>query len=613
MPHFQFDFIELEDFRSYVGKHRFEFGDIGLHLLKGKNKHKPSLGANDAGKSTLWDGFCWVLTGYMVKKLRNNKAAPWAKPRATSRGRVSFLRDKKRYVVERTANPGKLLINGTESGPGELATLGLPPFEIFTQSVLMGQGKPLFFDLKGAERMELFSDTLRLSRWEERSKVASKKLDKLETDEKWTKQYIVTEKSNLESVVKDLKETKERARTWEDEQDNKIRNRQEQIKKSNSQIAKLQKIKDEADLLTETVGLGMKEAKLDLDAVMKAVDELQEDKAKNGSDMAGHTNAIKFHSEALQGLANADECPTCHQSIKGSDLAKHRQEIVVKRNACRKKLAKLELDMKVIQADLDKTLRGRTMLGERHGNLFSKHQEAESTLRIATTDFANATALVNSLKRELAELDNAENPYSVIQVKLRKRRDELKTKIEGHEDDLAKVQKLLEPTKFWVKGFKDVRLQIIDETLHELELSTNYMLPEFGLDDWEVLYDIEKELKSGAVKPELNVRIYSPDSKEIVGWEELGGGVGQRLRLISALALSEVLLNHAGIITNIEILDEPTRSLNVEGVNDLCDFLANRAEDQKKSIWLIDHRSIESTAFSTVRTIVKDKNGSHIK
>lgn len=613
MPHFQFDFIELEDFRSYVGKHRFEFGDVGLHLLKGKNKHKPSLGANDAGKSTLWDCFCWVLTGYMVKKLRNNKAAPWAKPRATSHGRVSFLRDKKRYVVERTANPGKLLINGTESGPGELATLGLPPFEIFTQSVLMGQGKPLFFDLKGAERMELFSDTLRLSRWDERSKIAGKKLDQLESKVDWINQSIINEKSNMESVIKDLKETKERARTWEDDQGDKIHNRKMQIKKADISIAKLQKIKDEADLLTETCGLAMKEARADLDEITEYVDSLHDEKALVGKKQAALEAEFNIHFKSLQGLSTADECPTCHQSIKGSDLAKHRKETVAKRDACRKKLDKLEAEAKEIQSDLDKTLCNRTMLGERHGNLFSKHQEAESTLRIATTDFANATALVNSLKRELAEADNTENPYGAIQAKLRKRRDELKAKIEGFEGDLENVQKLIDPTKFWVKGFKDVRLQIIDETLHELELATNYMLPEFGLDDWEVLYDIEKELKSGAIKPELNVQIYSPDSKEIVGWEELGGGVGQRLRLISALALSEVLLNHAGITTNLEILDEPTRSLNVEGVNDLCDFLANRAEEQKKSIHLIDHRSIESTAFSTVRTVVKDKNGSHIK
>ena len=179
--------------------------------------------------------------------------------------------------------------------------------------------------------------------------------------------------------------------------------------------------------------------------------------------------------------------------------------------------------------------------------------------------------------------------------------------------DRLKLTRLMERTRFWVKGFKDVRLYVIEEVLAELELTTNAALEEVGLVGWKVEYSIEKETKSGTIQRGLNVIIHSPATKTPVRWECWSGGEGQRLRIVGALALSQVLLNYAGIETNLEVLDEPTQHLSAEGVRDCCDFLAARAKQLGRQCWYVDHQSVESTRFASVVTVVKDKRGARIE
>src|SRR6202035_4690082 len=101
--------------------------------------------------------------------------------------------------------------------------------------------------------------------------------------------------------------------------------------------------------------------------------------------------------------------------------------------------------------------------------------------------------------------------------------------------------------------------------------------------------------------------------KELVKWRSFSGGENQRLRLIGALALSEVLLNYVGITPTLEILDEPSKSLSRQGVKDLIDYLADRAQNLGKRILLVDHHAYESSKFASVTTVVKDKSGSYIE
>jgi DNA repair exonuclease SbcCD ATPase subunit len=164
--------------------------------------------------------------------------------------------------------------------------------------------------------------------------------------------------------------------------------------------------------------------------------------------------------------------------------------------------------------------------------------------------------------------------------------------------------------KYWIDGFKQIRLYLLQEMLEELTEVTQNILPDVGLAGWIVEYDIERETKSGSIATGLNVRILKPGMSKPVKWEAWSGGENQRLLIVGAIALADVLLRHAGIECDMLVLDEPTRHMSREGVNDLVEHLIELGRDRQ--IFYVDHQVVESNRFAHVLTITKDGEGSHI-
>jgi len=217
---------------------------------------------------------------------------------------------------------------------------------------------------------------------------------------------------------------------------------------------------------------------------------------------------------------------------------------------------------------------------------------------------------LTNVRKALAEAE--ENPFYAQIRALQARRRELEASEAAYKKDLSLALLKAEQYRFWKRGFKDLKLQVIQEVLGELELVTNALFEEVGLIGWTVKYDIERETKSGTVKRALNVAISSPQSEGFVKWESWSGGEQQRLKLAGALALSDVLLAKVGVEPNIEILDEPATYWSAEGVQDLCAFLSERAKQLHRSIFYVEHQAAESAHFSHVLTVIKDKTGAYI-
>ena len=134
------------------------------------------------------------------------------------------------------------------------------------------------------------------------------------------------------------------------------------------------------------------------------------------------------------------------------------------------------------------------------------------------------------------------------------------------------------------------------------------------LGEWGITYATEKETKAGTRQQVLDVAVRSPASgDESVRWEVWSGGEGQRLRLAGALALSEVLLAHAGVRFDLRVLDEPTRGLSPEGVRDLCELLTEYAAQADLAVWYIDHAAVDSAAAASTLMVIKDGSGSRIE
>ena len=609
-----FDSLEITDFKCFAKTQVLDFNKFGCGLVfvKGKNEVEPRLGANGASKSSIFDALTWCLYGRTASGLKNPDIKPWGSnktPIVTLKLRI----DDQLHTITRTAKTNGLSIDGQEVGSEEAAKLIRINFDTFTNTVLLAQGLPLFYDRTPKDKMQLFSDVLQLERWEDRSAAASAKARELETLQAEMTGELTGLKAASAQALELFTKARQQQTAWEAERHQRAEAAEAQLKQQEALLAERRLLLDKADLAYDGVATELVAARKSLPKLAEkvALALKQHNDAKHQLDI--QDREIARLTRELKTLGEADECPTCGQPIKGTNFGKHKAELTKQITTLERTALKLEVSLSklaVSYGDAEDVYDRNNAAVE----LFEKKaDEAHTHLDYLKPQVAELTAQVLALKSSQSEREEQTNPYTEQVSALRRKQAQLDVQRQELQDDLAKAARQLERTKFWVKGFKDVQLYVIAEVLEELQLVTNVMLSEVGLDGWRVDYALEKETKAGAIQRGLTVAILSPSNKQPVRYENWSGGEGQRLRIVGALALGQVLLGRAGVETNLEILDEPTRHLSTLGANDLCDYLGDRAKQLDKTIFFVDHLSRESSKFSGVVLVTKTADGSRIE
>ncbi len=201
------------------------------------------------------------------------------------------------------------------------------------------------------------------------------------------------------------------------------------------------------------------------------------------------------------------------------------------------------------------------------------------------------------------------NPYSEMIAEKQKALGALKTVLGTLTDGIAKLDEEHAAVSFWIGGFKRVRLFIVEEALQQLEIEVNNNLTSLGLMDWHIGFDVERENKSGGITKGFIVLVTPPEAEEPVRYEAYSGGETQRLRLAGDLGLANLIMERAGLTNTIEVFDEPSQHLSQEGLLDLAETLAQRAETQGKRIILVDHHAVDFPFHGTF-VVTKDEGGS---
>jgi DNA repair exonuclease SbcCD ATPase subunit len=465
--------------------------------------------------------------------------------------------------------------------------------EAFCNTVIIAQGEDLFLDLPPRAKLSLLADVLDLDRWEKRSQRASKASD----GHAFAISSLIGEISGLTATQQRLTDmltsAQLRAKEWMDE-------RADRLKDQAGKRAMLEKMLETAQTALDKATLAHDGAGTEAKA-LRAVQTKLRDELTAVVHHVRERDRLQRELDHLEVGEGDQKCPTCGQGLKGTPLGKHRDTML-------HEIAKLEPKVKQC-ANLQKAIIS-------NDGILRAFEDKEANVQSAINRFLPE---VTELKTKLTMLKdqtkiqaNEANPFTEQVQKLRRQVTQVEVEISTKQDEQAKVAKDLELTKFWVKGFKDVQLFVIEEVLAEIEVACNAMLPDVGLDGWEMRFAVERETASGTTQRGLNVTVLSPYNSKPVKWECWGGGVGQRQRIIATLALSEVLLAAAGIETNMEVLDEPTKHLSTEGTQDLCDFLAERAATLGRATWWVDHQVVESSRFAGVVTVVRGKEGSYI-
>jgi hypothetical protein len=566
--------VELMGFRSFKDLVAFDFDKTpGVVRLGGRNDDEPLLGANGAGKSSLWDGVFWVLTGKTATGLRGPDVATWN----AGRGCYGLVRIAGRTLVRTWGNSNTLTLDKQDVTQEQVFEwLGLTAEQLLCCTYI-AQHAPSFLDIGPTEKTDLLSTVLNVDSWLARAHTAEAELSKASRDLR----AVETDAARLQGEHDALsgKNYDALIEAWNLEHQHDVSDALERVEKANNVRAQAM----------ERRGLAAVEAG-DSAALRKRAEAAEDVVRDARRALTEATIQRNKAAEALRG-ADAGACRACSRPFPHTHTEKELADL------------KLQRERAVL---VEETRAQAVTAAERvRDGIRTAQQEAAGILREAEAAIDRARTAQTQAEDALSAARAAKNPYLAL-------READKTRLEGISNALASLadeRDVLEAhcarVKYWVKGFKDVRLFVITEALAQLEVEVNACLAQVGLPSWTISFSPDSETKSGTVRRGFAVMVKSPSNPRPVPWAVWSGGEAQRLRAATTMGLSNLIAAYTGFQPFIEVWDEATAGMSVEGIQDFLTAIQHRARTMRRQIWVVDHRALESGVFSKAVVAVK--------
>lgn len=615
--------IILTGFGSFRGRQRFLFPkEPGLYFMRGENRVEPRLGGNGAGKSTIWKALCWVLWGKTADGLKAGDVSTWGVKKGTEVTICFEHQEGDRwmgYGVTRTWKPNSWTMSNlfdaeevdlTKDVTNPLLTMLRLQFEPFLHSIYMAQRADMFLDLKPEPKAQLFSSVMDLDRWLTYSANASTRASdqdritrRLESDLAELKGRLsASGTGDLEARAEDW-DMKRTVRLAEIEQEHQKALKWSKVAKQAAEDAAANEEKvfaDSRSLITKRdVALDLKEA-----GVRKL--RLAEDKLRD------LTRDLAHATDHCARIFAGKGCPTCGQRPNADEQLRLEDEAEAAEAEVQNDKQFTQLLVTALANELVKETATFRVLEEKAVHAADQRRQASENLRSRRIAYESEEKALDTLEEEAERLEKDENPFGALLNEKRRGQSKLQDELE---DAQARLDQSLEKHalySFWIRGFKELRLQLISEALDELEIEVNSELMEFGLVGWELRFDVDSETKSGKLSRGFSVSVLSPSNEERVPWESWSGGESQRLRLATQCGLANLIRSRTGCDMPLEVWDEPTEGLSEEGINDLLAALGARAAREQRTIWVVDHRALGYGGFAGTVTVVKDEKGSRV-
>jgi DNA repair exonuclease SbcCD ATPase subunit len=612
--------VRICNFRSFQQEQCFTFPEeSGLYFMQGVNNQEPRLEANGAGKSTLWEAILWCLFGKTSRGLKAGDVCNWNVEKGTN-VRLAYVGDEgnvSMQVVERSWKPNSWTITDlfgnvtdlTKDGSNQvLAGLQLE-FAPFLHCILMAQGQPMFLDLKADRQAELFSEVMDLDHWLTYSSNASKKASSQDIETRRLERQL----SELVGRIDGQQDFKGSVEQWQQDHDDKIKALEEPylklVERRRVLAVELQEFERE-----EASKQGpMQKVIADLAVINTQLQDgtRAEQKAWQVADRANGVYQAAWNR--YEQAKKATSCPTCHRSVDPVEHKRHIREADLLLTEFKQQYVVAEEHAKAVASAGEKV--GKLGLA-----LIERRHDLQKALDEIGQDIRSTRQKINQCDKEMDALEDQEdrlkaevNPFLDIQKKAREEGARLRAARDDTQwllDESVSKHRLL---SFWVRGFKELRLQLIAEALTELEIEVNSCVTALGLVNWELRFQVDRETKGGSISRGFSVEVLSPVNSKPTPWEAWSGGESQRLRLAATMGLSNLIRSRMGVNLDLEVWDEPSTALSQQGVRDLLEALKHRAEIEQRQIWVVDHTSHSFGGFAGGATITKGKSGSTIE
>lgn len=619
--------LVITNFRSVRAAQEFIFPEQpGLYFMAGVNEVEPRLGANAAGKSTVWDALFWCLFDRTPSGLRAGDVNNWGAGKGTE---VSLIieDDGVEYTITRRWGPisWKLRardligdkgdfddvvdVDGKDPGNPVAALIRLSG-DTFLQSVLMSQDGDMFLDLSGTDQAELFSRVMGLDAWLVRSRAAS--------DAAAEQDRISRRLESEEAQLRGMLATAERedfvrqADDWEAGRKRRLSALADEYEQALDKNGELKTARDEAAEEETNRRAVYQLAKDAAEGPRRDMNQARADRSDYNSMLAADQRRLEEVEAKFEELKETSTCPTCGLHVRKSEMI----------DASRKLSAEAAKLTRIVQAAQKAAAGASTRAQELEAaqeRLDRAEQDARGDLDDAIDRYARARrdlqfseTRLDDMERVAQGLTKELNPFDAMASRSQEHVAGLRVSLDSVRDDLDASEDRRSRLAYWVTGFKEIRLREISEALNELEIEVNSCCTALGLVDWELRFQVDRETKGGSLKRGFSVLVKSPHNRQAVPWAAWSGGEKQRLRLAGQMGLADLIRTRTGAGFPLEVWDEPTNALTPGGVDDLLESLAARARTEGRQIWLVDHRTHNFGGFAGGAVITKTAAGSQI-
>lgn len=611
-----FNRIALHNFASY-NHAELELGDKGYCLVKGENNCKADNAlSNGSGKSMIWNGICFTITGTLLngvsKNLKNINI-----DEDLSYTSLDFDVDGINYVLTRYISPKsdlKIIKNNADiSGKGIKESTAilqeeLPDLnkELIATGILIGQGMPdKFSSHSPSGRKELLEKLTKSDfmiedikrRVAERSNVLAIKQRDAED--------VITANNGKKAALEAAIQTKE--------------NQLMSLVKPDfeAEIAKVTaSINSWTEKMNEALNLqAAKQSELDAVSALQTqkiserayqIEDLTEkyNNAISGptAAIAGYNAEIRSISSEINRIANIkDVCPTCGQKLQNVEkpstekLETERVRLTEELNKVKATLAEIDAKQKAfkkqISDEFDDTL---------------KELSAKTTTLKAERDnaYKNASTFRSYLdqdKATLAKLEMSRDNWDASVEQLKKDIIEGKSKIADldkvilaatdNRTDIVERREIIKKMENLIK--RDFRGFLLENIIKYLDMkSKDYSELVFGTRELAIVIDGNN----------LDITYCG----KVI--DNLSGGERTRVDLILQLAIRDLMCNYFGYSSNILVLDEVTDFLDAKSCEAVMNFISTQLQDIA-SVFIISHHAEElDLAIDCEIKVVKDEN-----
>ena len=453
----------------------------------------------------------------------------------------------------------------------------------------------------------MMESVLPLEVWDQASGVAKRKVEAIEQEINKKLQQSAEIKGRISAIMGVIEQTELKIDEWEQSRQSeidliKLNLRDLDNKKAEFQLKGRKLVTKEAELqasLTEAA------------AIFSEFKNLQAEIAAEMVKLSSRSTSLSSEAASIQQELTrlsklGDICTVCKQVIDGKHLKTEQQRHTTRLGEISKALDELKLHYQQVKSEAD--IRANDVIETQNvvEGIKSELSVVNRDISVIKHSLVSNKDQTSRFNRDLTQWQTKPNPFIDQKAKLELDKKELSKKIIQFQGKIVELQSQLEHTRFWIAGFKEVKLMLINDVLAQLELEVNNYLYQFGLHGWKIEFASEATTKTGKTKKSFTVMIHAPTVTSPVPWEAWSGGETQRLRLAGALGMADLILTCFGMSPGMEIFDEPSQFLSQRGVADLVSSLRDRALTTGRLIFLIDHRNLDTSQFSGQYTVVRE-------